>query len=128
VLYPAAITTLRACSDISLGQRYHVIVHGLHNPYEKERYGNYWMRAVPARKCSKFAFGPDQQMGIVRYNRTYMTAKRRPDPLSEPPLYDIGCADEPYDNLVPWIPWTVGDPTNIGESCQDKRCEAGLTG
>ncbi|KAK3900945.1 putative laccase precursor [Staphylotrichum tortipilum] len=98
---------------IGIGQRYHVIVHGLHNPYEKERYGNYWMRAVPARKCSKFAFGPDQQMGILRYNRTYMTAKRRPDPLSEPPLYDIGCADEPYDNLVPHIPWTVQDPANI---------------
>jgi len=95
---------------IGIGQRYHVIVHGFENPYKAERYGNYWMRAVPARKCSKFAFGPDQQMGIVRYNRN---AKKLSDPLSEPPLYDIGCADEPYKSLVPHIPWTVGNPVNI---------------
>ncbi|KAK4099249.1 multicopper oxidase [Parathielavia hyrcaniae] len=98
---------------IGIGQRYHVVVEGLVNPYEEERYGNYWMRAVPARKCSKFTWGPDEQMGIVRYNWTYMTAARRPAPLSEPPLYDINCADEPYDKLVPNIPWTVGDPANI---------------
>ncbi|KAK4118010.1 multicopper oxidase [Parathielavia appendiculata] len=101
---------------IGIGQRYHVLVHGLKDPYKKERYGNYWMRVVPARKCSKFAFGPDQQMGIVRYNYAYQNwtgPGRLPDPLSEPPLYDIGCADEPSAKLVPWIPWTVGDPVNI---------------
>ena len=73
------------------------------------------MRAVPARKCSKFSYGPDQQMGIVRYNRAYENDPRRPDPLSEPPLYDIACADEPYEKLVPWQPWTIGNPANISK-------------
>ncbi|KAK3687959.1 multicopper oxidase-domain-containing protein [Podospora appendiculata] len=98
---------------IGIGQRYHVIIHGLHNPYAAERYGNYWMRAEPARKCSKFAFGPDQQMGIIRYNRAYQNVTNPPDPLSEPPLFDINCADEPYDKLIPWRPWQVGNPVNI---------------
>ncbi|KAK3937427.1 putative laccase precursor [Diplogelasinospora grovesii] len=113
---------------VGIGQRYHVIVHGLEEPYKPdlERYGNYWMRAAPARKCSKFAFGPDQQMGIVRYNRTYQTdpryvngSLRRPDPLSEPPLIDIGCADEPYEKLVPRVKWQVGNPVNINASITD---------
>lgn len=98
---------------MSLGQRYHVIVHGLERPYEIERFGNYWMRVVPARKCSKFLFGPDHQMGIVRYNASDPKPK---SPLSDPPLYDINCADEPYENLKPWRPWTVGNPVNIGTS------------
>lgn len=79
------------------------------------------MRVVPARKCSKFAFGPDEQMGIVRYNFSYMPDPHPPDPLSEPPLYDINCADEPYEKLVPKIPWTIGDPVNIGMS-RPYRC------
>ncbi|KAK3379063.1 multicopper oxidase-domain-containing protein [Lasiosphaeria ovina] len=92
---------------IGIGQRYHVIVHGLDKPFAAERNGNYWMRVVPARKCSKFAFGPDEQMGIIRYNTSTQ------DPLSEPPLYDINCADEPYDKLRPYLNWTVGNPVNI---------------
>lgn len=56
-------------------------------------------------------------MGIVRYNRELMDddASKRADPLSEPPLYDIACADEPYDKLIPWRPWTIGNPSNIGK-------------
>ncbi|VBB84489.1 Putative laccase precursor [Podospora comata] len=103
---------------IGIGQRYHVLVHGHENGYKTERYGNYWMRATPARKCSKFAFGPDEQMGIVRYNRT-MPPRGWQDPLSEPSLYDTMCADEPYDKLVPWRPWTVGDPVNIDPKVED---------
>lgn len=112
---------------IGIGQRYHIIVHGLHNPYGPERYGNYWMRAVPARKCSKFSYGPDQQMGIVRYNRTYVNDPRRPDPLSEPPLYDIACADEPYEKLVPWQPWTIGNPANINPNVDPDTLPANET-
>ncbi|KAK4184062.1 putative laccase precursor [Podospora australis] len=110
---------------IGIGQRYHVLVHGLHEPYKAERYGNYWMRAVPARKCSKFAYGPDEQMGIVRYNRTYApgnwnkTWGNIPNPLSEPPLYNISCADEPYERLKPFRPWTVGNPVNIDKDTED---------
>ncbi|KAK4095875.1 multicopper oxidase [Parathielavia hyrcaniae] len=98
---------------IGIGQRYHVVVNGLDKPYEQERFGNYWMRVTPARKCSKFTYGPDEQMGIVRYNWNYTTSDTRPIPLSEPPLYDINCADEPYDKLVPHIKWDVKDPANI---------------
>ncbi|KAK4239002.1 putative laccase precursor [Achaetomium macrosporum] len=98
---------------IGIGQRYHVIVHGLQDPYKYERYGNYWMRATPARKCSKFAFGPDEQMGIIRYNRSLEGVKNAATPLSEPDLFDINCADEPYEKLVPWKKWTVGNPANI---------------
>jgi hypothetical protein len=55
-------------------------------------------------------------MGIVRYNKTLMDpAENATDPISEPPLYDINCADEPYDKLVPFRPWTVGNPVNIRE-------------
>jgi hypothetical protein len=116
-------TYLHCCSinrtNRSTGQRYHVIVKGLDNPEKAERYGNYWMRAVPARKCSKFAFGPDQQMGIIRYNTKYVNDPLAPDPLSEPPLYDIACADEPYESLIPHRHWTVRDPANIGVyTCQ----------
>lgn len=91
------------------GQRYHVVVDGLDDPYKHDKYGNFWMRVVPARKCSKFAYGPDEQMGIVRYNKT-----NKNDPLSEPPLYDIACADEPKEKLKPHRKWTVGNPSNIG--------------
>lgn len=93
------------------GQRYNVIVQGLDNPKEYEKYGNFWMRVIPARKCSKFAYGPDQQMGIVRYFKV----KPKKSPLSEPELYDIACADEPMEKLVPHLEWKVGDPSNIGK-------------
>lgn len=77
------------------------------------------MRVNPARKCSKFPYGPDEQMGIIRYNTSYQTMEgKAPDPMSEPPLYEMTCADEPLEKLIPKIPWTVGNPVNIGESCQ----------
>ncbi|KAH7631021.1 multicopper oxidase-domain-containing protein [Sordaria sp. MPI-SDFR-AT-0083] len=106
---------------IGIGQRYHVLVHGLHNPYEAERYGNYWMRINPARKCSKFPYGPDEQMGIIRYNTSYQTMDvPAPDPMSEPPLYEMTCADEPLEKLIPKIPWTVGNPVNIDPNVDPK--------
>lgn len=91
------------------GQRYHIVVGGLDRPKKEDKYGNFWMRVVPARKCSKFVYGPDQQMGIVRYNAT-----SKKDPLSEPQLYDIACADEPREKLQPHLKWTIGNPNNIG--------------
>jgi hypothetical protein len=95
---------------VFLGQRYHVIVHA--NPIRPNKYNNYWMRTIPARKCSKFSCGPDEQMGIIRYDMSGPNAQK--DPTSDPFLFDIECADEPYDKLVPWKAWTVGDPANIG--------------
>lgn len=71
------------------------------------------MRVVPARKCSKFAYGPDEQMGIVRYKDVHNNTNKK-DPLSDPQLYDIACADEPMEKLKPRLKWTVGNATNIG--------------
>lgn len=87
-------------------------IFNIYDKYDKrdqyDRYGNFWMRVIPARKCSNFAYGPDEQMGIVRYHNNTN------DPLSEPPLYDIACADEKKENLIPRRKWTVGNPSNIG--------------
>lgn len=52
-------------------------------------------------------------MGILRYNTTTDPNAKTADPLSDPFLFDIECADEPYHNLVPYQPWTVGEPANI---------------
>ena len=93
-----------------VGQRYHVVVHGPEDPFKVERNGNFWMRTIPARKCSKFAYGPDQQMGIIRYGPK---DARKESPLSEPPLFDIACDDEPAEKLKPYLRWKVGDPSNI---------------
>lgn len=38
------------------------------DPYLQERFGNYWIRTTPARYCSKFAYPPDAESGIVRYD------------------------------------------------------------
>lgn len=94
-----------------VGQRYHVVVQGLKEPLEAERNGNFWMRTIPARKCSKFAYGPDQQMGIIRYDQKKDVEGETP--LSEPHLFDIACNDEPAFNLTPFFPWKVQDPVNI---------------
>ncbi|KAF2762432.1 hypothetical protein EJ05DRAFT_459204 [Pseudovirgaria hyperparasitica] len=96
---------------VGIGQRYHIIVKGHDKPYEKERAGNYWIRTIPLRKCSKFAFGPDEQSGIIRYNPK---ESRNTISFSEPEGgIDTSCADEHKDKLVPWHEWQVKDPVNI---------------
>lgn len=49
-------------------------------------------------------------MGILRYNRTKPDSDK--DPLSTPFLFDIQCADEPYESIEPWKRWTVKNPAN----------------
>ncbi|RDL37140.1 uncharacterized protein BP5553_04573 [Venustampulla echinocandica] len=93
---------------IGIGQRYHVIVHA--KPRNPARHNNYWIRTIPARQCSKFACGPDEKMGILRYNTTKPDSDK--DPLSTPFLFDIQCADEPYEEIIPWKKWRVGNPAN----------------
>ena len=71
------------------------------------------MRVIPARECAKFAYGPDTEMGIIRYLPPDIMPANSP-PITDPYLFPTECADEPYESLVPHIPWVVGDPANIG--------------
>ena len=68
---------------------------------------------MPARECSKFAWGPDEQMGIIRYNPYF---PKHIESISDPFLFDTQCADEPMKNLVPHRPWQVENPANIGKA------------
>jgi hypothetical protein len=86
-----------------LDQHYHVIVEA--KPLKHYKHDNYWIRTIPARQCSSFSCGPDEKIGILRCNTTTDPVGMEADPLSEPLLFDIACADEPYKNLVPYLPW-----------------------
>ncbi|KAN0078973.1 Multicopper oxidase domain containing protein [Elaphomyces granulatus] len=77
---------------VGIGQRYHVLVR----KNEGATADNYWIRTIPARKCSKFYCGPDEEMGIVRYN-----ANSTSSPTTDPFIFGAFCADEPYESLVP---------------------------
>lgn len=92
---------------VGIGQRYHVIVKA--NPVRAEKNGNYWMRTMPATKCSKFDRAPDEKMGIVRYSKE----GEKKDPTSNRFDFNFDCSDEPYDSLVPWRSWHVGNPANV---------------
>jgi hypothetical protein len=95
-----------------LGQRYHIIVEGMADPYIKERDGNYWIRTTPARYCNKFAYGPDERSGIIRYDPAML---RNISSLSEPDEPDdLHCGDEDHKKLIPWMGWRIGNPVNVG--------------
>jgi hypothetical protein len=98
---------------VGIGQRYHVIVHRDKGTTDE----NYWIRTIPARKCSKFYCGPDEQMGIIRYNES-----NTKNPVTEPFLFGAICSDEPYDKLVPKVKWKVEPPSNIvSEDLRDDK-------
>ncbi|OXV08506.1 hypothetical protein Egran_03731 [Elaphomyces granulatus] len=73
---------------VGIGQRYHVLVR----KNEGATASNYWIRTIPARKCSKFYCGPDEQMGIIRYN-----ANSTSSPTTDPFIFGAffrGATDE----------------------------------
>ena len=88
-----------------IGQRYHVIVEATH-PLPAD---NYWIRMSIVEGCSGFAKDPplDEKMGILRYNETDKEL-----PTTDPHKFGKTCADEPYDNLKPILPWKIGKPSN----------------
>ncbi len=91
--------------DCQTGQRYHVIVEATHpSPVD-----NYWIRMRIAEGCSGFVKGhiPEERMGILRYDHT-----SKQDPTTEAHTYGTTCADEPYENLKPVLPWNIGKPSN----------------
>ncbi|KJK84432.1 Laccase [Metarhizium anisopliae BRIP 53293] len=97
---------------VGIGQRYDVVVEA--NPRDTssplDKNGNYWIRTeiancfgrkVPA--CSDYS-----EVAILRYNKSSTV-----DPSTKKwPDIPLRCSDEPYDKLVPIVPWTVKAPSN----------------
>ena len=71
-----------------------------------------------AEGCSGFGQGitPEERMGILRYDDT-----NRDDPSTRAHEYEKTCADEPYENLKPILPWRIGMPSN---ERKESVCEA----
>jgi hypothetical protein len=95
---------------VGIGQRYHVIVEAKQNILANHD-GNFWIRTWKAdcfRFKNKDAPLGYEKAGILRYNTS--SIKR---PSSQPwTNVSLTCSDEPYQSLVPIIPWTVGEPSN----------------
>ena len=96
------------------GQRYHVVVEAV--PFDEngkpEEPREYWMRTIPATGCSSFELGgtPDERQGIVYYkehSHVFPTTPRKD--------ISLACRDEPYEKLVPILPWKVGKTKNAGK-------------
>ena len=49
----------------------------------------------------------EDEMGILRYNDT-----NKELPSTSAHKYGKNCADEPYENLKPILPWKIGKPSN----------------
>ncbi|KAL8791999.1 MAG: hypothetical protein Q9195_005417 [Heterodermia aff. obscurata] len=60
-----------------------------------------------AKGCSGFGSPPEEKIGILRYNSTCEL-----EPTTEINKFGNSCADEPYEKLVPILPWKVGKPSN----------------
>ena len=95
--------------DCRTGQRYHVIVEATH-PLPVD---NYWKRMRIADGCSGFSpkYPPEERMGILRYDDA---SEEVPNTVAH--TYGKTCADEPYENLKPVLPWKVGKPSNERKS------------
>lgn len=90
----------------SQGQRYHVVVTALPSSTANA----FWIRISPADGCSGFNpdFGaPEPRQGIVYYGDS-----PQPLPTTQRVNYSLACRDEPYEKLVPIIPWTIGKASN----------------
>ena len=75
----------------------------------------YWMRTTPAKGCSPNSWNttfPNPRTGVVVYNDKSGT------PIDYAPTFNPKCQDEPYDKLVPTLPWTIGPPSNIAADSQ----------
>lgn len=100
--------------DLSQGQRYHVVVTA--SPKETSGVDStanaFWIRTIPAAGCSGFINGgtPDERQGIIWYGGSNLIPTTQRNNYSG---YSLACRDEPYDKLVPIVPWTVGNPSNV---------------
>ena len=90
---------------VGIGQRYHVLVEATRPLADSD----YWIRMTVANGCSGYngtVNTPKEEIGILRYNSS------ESDPTTKKNEFLNSCADEPYDKLVPILPWKVGKPSN----------------
>lgn len=73
--------------------------------------GNFWIRTFEAKGCGIQGSDPIlnyERAGILRYNPSSQST-----PTSLPWRgIQLACSDEPYQSLVPMVPWQVGPPKN----------------
>jgi hypothetical protein len=82
---------------------------------------NYWIRTVLAQNCGQISSqGSTSTTGIIRYDKSSTTYPTSTQHKYVPTL----CSDEPYESLIPIVPWCVGNrPANDVEK---DTFEAGL--
>jgi hypothetical protein len=85
---------------------------------------NYWIRTVPATGCSTFSSDhqPDNRTAILRYS-----SAAQADPTTTIANFPIACADEPYESLIPIVPWKIGQPVNEGDDSPSTQTNTLLT-
>lgn len=96
------------------------------NPVGETSDKAFWIRTVPADGC--FNFGTDEHGHLkIPANNTgilfYDDADQTTLPVTSPTYGSTECADEPYENLVPIVPWTVGHPSNERKSTPFLPCQ-----
>lgn len=112
--------------NFCLGQRYHVVVEAkainpddtvIPNPTA------YWIRMTPATGCESFPASniPDDRQGILYYHDDHSVI-----PTSSRKNFSTACRDEPYNKLVPWIPWTVSFIGDNDDVLAKKPFEVGI--
>ena len=75
--------------------------------------GAYYMRTIPAPRCSRFDVQQnDTRTGVIRYGGTSA------EPKDMPGSYPVECKDEQYDKLIPVVPWKIGKPSNFASDSQ----------
>ncbi|CAG8960632.1 hypothetical protein HYFRA_00013510 [Hymenoscyphus fraxineus] len=104
---------------VGIGQRYHVILEA--KPTITTSKKNFWIRTVVPPGCSGFPQGspPEEKNGILNYEGSDIKL-----PETAKGNFDETCSDEPYDKLIPIVPWQIGDPVNEQQS---STFQVGLT-
>lgn len=104
---------------IAVGQRYEVIVHAEPNytsPMGAEQPNdNFWIRTIPMDGCSGLEKG-FPTFGILRYDESSTEDPTSREYVATDENQGEGiptlCRDEPAENIVPIVPWTVGGPAD----------------
>ncbi|KAL8662030.1 MAG: hypothetical protein Q9202_005084 [Teloschistes flavicans] len=110
---------------VGIGQRYHIVVEA--SPKNADGSANqenaFWMRTIPASGCSNFPVGaaPDERQGILYYKKGSTGY-----PETNRGKFNINCTDEPYQKLVPIVPWQVPKPANLGTKYNQDLFAVGL--
>ena len=101
--------------SIGIGQRYAVIVEA--KPDATSSNGKYWMRTEWTNSDACGGEPPRGLNSTLEMSRTgiisYADAAQDDSlPTTSRHNVTIDCHDEPYENLVPIVPWTVTGPAN----------------